>query len=127
MPRIEDLPLPGQNEMRARRGELPQDDHPEKRRMTLMQRLASVGFGRRDHEEPMPNPRPIPRQAAPALDRPPTRPPIRPNDSRPEPVSEYAKRPGPQGLDQHGRASAPSSPRDEDHLDIPAFLRRQSN
>src|SRR5271170_5118253 len=30
MPRIDELPMPAQNEMRARRGELPQDDHPEK-------------------------------------------------------------------------------------------------
>jgi cell division protein FtsZ len=130
MPRIEDLPIPGQNEMRARRGELPQDDHPEKRRMTLLQRLASVGFGRREQEEeePMPNPRPIPRQAPPALDRQPTRPAARPLDPRPEPVSEYARRTGPQGLDQHGRASqAPNGPTDDDQLDIPAFLRRQSN
>jgi cell division protein FtsZ len=128
MPRIEDLPLPGQNELRARRGEAPPEEHPEKRRMTLMQRLASVGFGRREQEEeePMPTPRPIPRQAPPTLDRPPTRP-ARPVDSRAEPVSEYARRSGPQPLDQHGRANpAPSAP-DEDHLDIPAFLRRQSN
>ena len=42
------------------------------------------------------------------------------------PVSEYAPRPAPQGLDAHGRTaqSAPAPP--EDHLDIPAFLRRQS-
>src|SRR5262249_60492058 len=40
MPRIDELPLPAQNEIRAQRGELA-DDHPEKRRMTLMQRLAS--------------------------------------------------------------------------------------
>src|SRR4029453_13940844 len=46
MPRIAELPLPAQNEIRAQRGELG-DDHPEKRRMTLIQRLASVGIGRR--------------------------------------------------------------------------------
>src|SRR5690242_6408524 len=41
MPRIDELPLPAQIEIRAQRGEL-HDDHPEKRRLTLMQRLASV-------------------------------------------------------------------------------------
>jgi cell division protein FtsZ len=128
MPRIEDLPLPAQNEVRARRGELPQDDHPEKRRMTLLQRLAAVGLGRREQEEePMPTPRPVPRQAPPALDRLPSRPAPRPLEPRPEPVSEYAKRAAPQGLDQHGRSSPAPGPADEDHLDIPAFLRRQSN
>ena len=49
MPRIDELPLPAQNEIRAQRGELG-DDHPEKRRMSLMQRLASVGIGRRGEE-----------------------------------------------------------------------------
>ena len=44
------------------------------------------------------------------------------------PVSEYARRPAPQGLDSHGRP-APVAPQAgaEDHLDIPAFLRRQAN
>ena len=61
MPRIDELPLPAQNEIRAQRGELG-DDHPEKRRMTLMQRLASVGIGRRaDAEPPAPPPCPGPR------------------------------------------------------------------
>ena len=46
MPRIDELPLPAQNEIRAQRGEL-HNDHPEKRRLTLMQRLASVGLGRK--------------------------------------------------------------------------------
>jgi cell division protein FtsZ len=45
-----------------------------------------------------------------------------------EPVSEYARRPAPQGLDVHGRpASVASMPQGDDHLDIPAFLRRQTN
>ncbi len=30
---------------------LREDDHPEKRRMSLLQRLASVGLGRRDQDE----------------------------------------------------------------------------
>src|SRR5215472_6524251 len=38
MPRIEDLPLPAQNEIRAKRGELA--DAPEKRQRSLLQRLA---------------------------------------------------------------------------------------
>ncbi|MGB7078988.1 MAG: cell division protein FtsZ, partial [Xanthobacteraceae bacterium] len=42
------------------------------------------------------------------------------------PVSEYARRPAPQGLDQHGRQSPVHNSSDEDQLDIPAFLRRQA-
>ncbi|HEU0083968.1 MAG TPA: cell division protein FtsZ, partial [Bradyrhizobium sp.] len=45
-----------------------------------------------------------------------------------EAVSEYAKRPAPQGLDAHGRpAPVAPAPQGDDHLDIPAFLRRQAN
>ena len=52
MPRIDELPVPAQNEIRARRGEMPEEHHPEKQRMSLLQRLASVGLGRREHDEP---------------------------------------------------------------------------
>jgi len=50
-----------------------------------------------------------------------------PQQRLPDPVSEYARRSPPQGLDQHGRPAPVSQPPAEDHLDIPAFLRRQSN
>jgi len=52
----------------------------------------------------------------------------RPAEPRPEPVSEYAKRPAPQGLDQHGRQAPSVHNKDEqDQLEIPAFLRRQAH
>ncbi|HXW47941.1 MAG TPA: cell division protein FtsZ [Xanthobacteraceae bacterium] len=124
MPRIDEFPLPAQNEIRARRGELPQDQHPEKRQKSLLQRLASVGLGRRE-ETPS-----APRAAAPlpsATERLPGRPIPRSSDQRSEPVSEYAKRPGHQGLDHHGRQSAVQNSDEQDQLDIPAFLRRQAN
>jgi cell division protein FtsZ len=127
MPRMDELPVPAQNEIRARRGELPPEEPPEKRRMSLLQRLASVGLGRREQEpmeEPPPNSRSAP--AAPPAERLPGRPSPRP-DSRPEPISEYAKRPGSQGLDQHGRQTPVHNRSEEDQLDIPAFLRRQAN
>jgi cell division protein FtsZ len=48
--------------------------------------------------------------------------------------SEYAKRPaaaGPaqrqQPLDQHGRPSQPARQSEDDQLEIPAFLRRQTS
>jgi cell division protein FtsZ len=126
MPRIDELPVPAQNEIRARRGELDEEHHPEKRRTSLLQRLAAVGLGRRDEaEEPPVTPRSPPSVPA-AAERLPGRPASRP-ESRPEPVSEYAKRPAPQGLDQHGRQAPVHNRADEDQLDIPAFLRRQAN
>src|SRR5262249_57078477 len=45
MPRLEDLPVPGQNELRAVRGEASNVDLPQKRRMGLLQRLADLRVG----------------------------------------------------------------------------------
>jgi cell division protein FtsZ len=133
MPRIEELPLPAQNQLRASRGETPERATPEKRRSSLLQRLAAVGLGRReeDEEEEI---RPVaPRAAAPIPPRPAPAPrPIEPRAQAPEPVSEYAKRPpaprpAPQGLDHHGRPAPVHNSIDEDQLEIPAFLRRGAN
>ena len=44
MPRFDELPVPAQNEIRARRGELSEDAQPENRPRSLLKRLASVGF-----------------------------------------------------------------------------------
>jgi cell division protein FtsZ len=141
MPRIDELPVPAQNEIRARRGELPPVEHPEGQRKSLLQRLASVGLGRRQHEEEdvEASPRSAPPSPPQPADRLAGRPMPRAPEPRPEPVSEYAKRPAsqgtsqgtphgaPQGLDQHGRQSPVHNPSEEDQLDIPAFLRRQAN
>jgi cell division protein FtsZ len=126
MPRIDELPIPAQNELRARRGEPVETEPVEKRRMSLLQRLAAVGLGRREEaEEVDQEPEPSVRQQLPPLpERPPQRPIPRAGDSR-EPVSEYAKR-TPQGLDQHGRQAPVNNLSDDDQLDIPAFLRRQA-
>jgi cell division protein FtsZ len=124
MPRIDELPVPAQNEIRAQRGELDAEDHPEKRRMSLMQRLASVGLGRREDAPELPQ---IARPPMPQLARPP-RPSARSPEGRaPDPVSEYARRAEPQGLDPHGRSAAVHNSSEEDQLEIPAFLRRQVN
>src|ERR1051326_2806338 len=125
MPRIDELPMPAQNEIRARRGELPPAEHPARRR-SLLERLASVGLGRREGKEEESGAQ----RQAPALPhtgrRLPPRPQPRVCASRPEPVSEYAKRAAPQGLDQHGRQTPVHNHSEEDQLDIPAFLRRQA-
>jgi cell division protein FtsZ len=144
MPRIDELPVPAQNEIRARRGEMPEEHHPEKQRMSLLQRLASVGLGRREQDEPAAAPAPrtaapppagrpaMPRQADPRQEsrqelRQESRQDMRQAQPRHEPVSEYARRPAPQGLDEHGRQAPVHNSGEEDQLDIPAFLRRQAN
>jgi cell division protein FtsZ len=129
MPRIEELPLPAQNQLRASRGDAPERATPEKRRSSLLQRLAAVGLGRREEDEEEVRPA-EPRAVAPAPPRPAPAPrPIEPRAPAPEPVSEYAKRApaprsAPQGLDHHGRPAPVHNSIDEDQLEIPAFLRR---
>jgi cell division protein FtsZ len=132
MPRIEELPLPAQNQLRASRGDAPERASPEKRRTSLLQRLAAVGLGRREEDEEEVRPA-EPRAAAPIPPRPAPAPrPIEPRAQAPDPVSEYAKRPqasrpAPQGLDHHGRPAPVHNSIDEDQLEIPAFLRRGAN
>jgi cell division protein FtsZ len=122
MPKFEELPMPAQAEIRQARGEV-EDDHPQKSRMSLLQRLANVGLGRRDEESEPPIAARASGPAMPAMPKQPRREQIAAN----EPVSEYARRPAPQGLDAHGRpAPVAPAPQGDDHLDIPAFLRRQA-
>jgi cell division protein FtsZ len=127
MPRIDELPIPAQNEIRAKRGESVQEEHPVGQRMSLLQRIASVGgLGRRPHDEEAevaPRTPSMPQPAERLAGRPAPRTP----EPRPEAVSEYAKRSAPQGLDQHGRQAPVHNSSEEDQLDIPAFLRRQAN
>jgi cell division protein FtsZ len=118
------------------RGEVPPAEPPQKQRMGLLQRLASVGLGggRREEEAPhAPQEPQLPRQRMGPIPQPPARPmqprpaPRPPEQSRPsEPVSEYARRPPHQGLDPMGRQAPVHNSSEEDQLDIPAFLRRQA-
>jgi cell division protein FtsZ len=128
MPKFEDLPMPAQAEIRQARGEA-EEDHPQKTRLSLLQRLANVGLGRRDEEtEPPIAARASGPAMAPLPDRKPQRTVAQQMAANQDPVSEYAKRPAPQGLDAHGRpAPVAPAPQGDDHLDIPAFLRRQAN
>ncbi|MDE5455032.1 cell division protein FtsZ [Bradyrhizobium sp. CSA112] len=128
MPKFEDLPMPAQAEIRQARGE-PEEEHPQKTRLSLLQRLANVGLGRRDEEtEPPIAARASGPAMAPLPERRPQRSVAQQMAANHEPVSEYAKRPAPQGLDVHGRpAPVAPAPQGDDHLDIPAFLRRQAN
>ncbi len=119
MPRIEELPIPAQTQMAARAVPAPQPaaQSAEQKRVSLMQRLASVGFGRKDEA-----PQPV-QKTQPA-------PPAAPTPAH----AEYMRRPAQppvqraaQGqLDSLGRAPAPRV-QEDDQLEIPAFLRRQAN
>jgi cell division protein FtsZ len=128
MPRVEDLPLPGQNQLRAAKGLARPAQPVEAKRMTLLQRLAAVGLGRREdtHEDeasPPAHQPAVPRQIAPPAPAP--APSTANASGRRIPVPAPAPR-APHGLDQHGR---PLQQRtfEDDQLEIPAFLRRQSN
>jgi len=125
MPKFEDLPMPAQNQIRQASGDVA-DEHPQKTRMSLLQRLANVGLGRRDEDAEPPV---AARAAGPAMPPLPERKQVRqtPTAMAGEPVSEYARRPAPQGLDSHGRPAPLPQNQGDDHLDIPAFLRRQSS
>jgi cell division protein FtsZ len=130
MPKFEELPMPAQAEIRQARGET-EEEHPQKSKLSLLQRLANVGLGRRDEESEPPI---AARASGPAMTPLPPLPDRKQQRSvsqqvaNHDPVSEYAKRPAPQGLDVHGRpAPVAATPQGDDHLDIPAFLRRQAN
>ncbi|KAF2989489.1 cell division protein FtsZ [Methylocystis sp. MJC1] len=120
MPSIEDFPKPVQDQIRQHHAEASQDP----RRKSIFERLASFGASRQ--EDAM--------QDAPAAPYPQA--PMPPRAPQPSPAhAEYGKRPaapapqapGHAGLDAHGRRAPAARPVEEDHLEIPAFLRRQSN
>jgi cell division protein FtsZ len=128
MPRVDELPLPAQNQIHA--ASTPSRPAPrpvEAKRMTLLQRLAAVGLGRRDDAQetnagqraaPAPQVAQQRQLSAPAVG-------AAPANRRP-PAPAPTPRPA-QSLDQHGRAVQPQRSFEDDQLEIPAFLRRQAN
>ena len=115
MPKIEDFPPVLQAEIDHRGAHQPAAGHHEERGpMGLLKRITS-SLGRREDEEAHAAAEPA--QAAPAAQ---SRRPLSPE------ASLYAPRRG--QLDDHGRASPqPRALSEDDQLEIPAFLRRQSN
>ena len=93
MPRLDELPVPAQNEIRARHGEVRDDDHPEKRRMSLLQRLAAVGLGRRETDEQEKSARDAPMSAPLPAERLTGRPMPRPSEPRQEPRQDSRQTP----------------------------------
>ncbi len=128
MPQIEDLPLPVQKQIRAQQVQA-EPVHETKRR-TLLERLTAFGMSRQEdavpavpQREPTHMPTHVPAQI-PHQTAVPTR--------QPSSVhAEYGKRAAhvartQQPLDPQGRMIA-ARPMEDDQLEIPAFLRRQSN
>ena len=130
MPRIDEFPPHAQHAMRASQAPAEVAEAEAEKPRSLLARLAAVGLGRREeHHEPAAERQPPRPQMPPLPERPIPRPiPPRPTDVRSEPVSEYARRGTPQGLDQHGRplpaVHNPGTASEDDQLEIPAFLRR---
>ena len=117
MPQISDLPPHTQAQIRASAGEAEAHGDSDSKRMSLLRRLATVGFGGR-REEPEAAPVPQMRQAAP---------PAMPSVARAPAVQPPQFRPAQGNLDQQGRVAPQPRLMDDDHLEIPAFLRRQAN
>jgi cell division protein FtsZ len=119
MPQIEDLPQLAQNQLRAMREAQNALPAPETRRRSLLEKLAAFGITRHDGEAaPAPGVAAPPASVTP-LQRPQALAPADPGRAQPRP----ARSPG--ALDPHGRAVPRPPVSEDDHLDIPAFLRRQ--
>ncbi|WP_274424406.1 cell division protein FtsZ [Chelativorans sp. YIM 93263] len=113
MPRVEDFPPMVQAEMNAGAERQVVQEHEERGPMGLLKRLTN-GLSRREDEG----------YSAPQPPQPKLR---EPEQRRSNNESQlYAPRRG--QLDEHGRVSeSPRASKEEDHLEIPAFLRRQAN
>ncbi len=122
MPQIEDLPQLAQNQLRAMREQQNALPVPETRRRSLLEKLAAFGITRHDGEAAPPAnvasaPAPVtPLQRPHAVAPDPGRVPARPQAVRSAGVYEPQGRPVPR-----------PQVSEDDHLDIPAFLRRQQH
>jgi cell division protein FtsZ len=105
MPRIDEFPVPAQNQLRARHEETAEDH--EKRQMTLLEKLAS-SFSRKEREDDLPMPQTAARRM-------------------PEVAAEPAMARRPEGRNLLDPGSRPARQAEsQDDLEIPAFLRRQA-
>jgi len=130
MPQIEDLPPIVQQQVRISRGESLAPVQGDTRRRSLLEKLAAFGITR--HEEPPAAPPPpaahAPR-AAPILSAPVVArqaPLTHAEYGRPQPRA-IGPRVAQGSLDPHGRPGVKPAALEEDELEIPAFLRRQSS
>jgi len=113
MPRIEDLPMPAQAQIAAQRSPEPgHSNGADKKRMTLLQRLAAVGLGRADVEEAV--------QAPVQAEQRSVAPPRPPEAQRRPPAP-------PRPAETQVRQAPQVRSIEDEQLEIPAFLRRHSN
>ncbi len=136
MPRPDEFPMPAQKVMAAQVPAATPAPQPnpqasgEKRRTSLLDKLASVGIGARRAAEEAAHAEP---QMAPSV--PPLSAPVRapapaaaPEARRPVAPPQAAPRAPQPALDATGRPSpVQRASIDDEHLDIPAFLRRQAH
>jgi len=122
MPSIDDLPRPGQDLIRA------QGDQPAPGRRSLFDRLIG-GLGKQE-EAPLapraaaPQPQPQQQQFAPRAPQAPA--PVHQEYGK-RPVAPQAPRVAQAGFDAQGRPGQQTRSMEEDQLEIPAFLRRQTS
>jgi cell division protein FtsZ len=116
MPRIEDFPVLAQTQLRSAQAPAQPMVTAETKRMTLLQRLAAVGLGRREEQD-------LPHVTAPIAPEVPTPVSAMPVEAARRPVVQAPPRAAQGQLDSHGRVQARTI--EDDQLEIPAFLRRQ--
>jgi cell division protein FtsZ len=114
MPRIEDFPVVAQAQLRSAQAPAQPVVSQEAKRMTLLQRLAAVGLGRREEQD-------LPHVTAPVAPQEPVA--ALPIEAPRRPVVQAPPRAAQGQLDSHGRVQARTI--EDDQLEIPAFLRRQ--
>lgn len=122
MPSVEELQIPAtvQSPSAATQAhaDLMQPQPAEKRRMTLLEKLSKVGFGRSQDDAAVEDKKQPEMEAAPQM-----------QDTRLQPqmnTQAAGYRPAQGQLDPHGRVQVQKSVSEDDSLEIPAFLRRQS-
>jgi cell division protein FtsZ len=127
MPQIEDLPQVAQNQLRVLREGQPATAQPETRRRSLLEKLAAFGITKHEDEPaPAPPKAPLLNVAAAPLQRQAATAPVQGDLGRGQP-RQQSPRPPAGGLDPHGRPTPRPPAAEDDHLEIPAFLRRRPN
>jgi len=120
MPRPDEFPPIAQRQMQAHQAQgAAVAEHPQKKRRGLLERLASVGLGRRDDTTTRPRPEAVAAQA-PAAQR---------SEPRMQAIPEDNRAPQPGNVHPITASNDPGIDPglEDDQLEIPAFLRRQAN
>ena len=133
MPQIDDLPRPVQEQIRQQYAA--GGDGADIKRRTLLERLAAFGMSRDETGAPAPEQRPMPQLGYQPQQLPTQRPqapgPVHGGgvhgDYAKRPAAPMAPRPAQHQLDAHGRMAPAPRHNEDDQLEIPAFLRRQTS